>query len=177
MNDGCRENHKERLKISWTGDGTVFNQIRLTQRRPFWLNFSKHRGWCVQECKPAWNFHILFRVQSFHVESGRARRQPADGLNNSPKGKRGGRNEKKKKKERDVGGKEGKDTGNPASRLLRDTSRYRRVVVDRSFDDSGRRERFNPRALDDYVRDRLPRGLDVYTPPLSMYFQYRDKAI
>lgn len=49
----------------------------------------------------------------------------------------------------------GKARGNPASRLLRDTWRYRRVVVDRSFDDSGRRERFNS-CLADYVRGRLP---------------------
>lgn len=131
-----------------------------------WANI-EYRGWCVQVCKPAWNFHILFRVQSFHVESGRrARRQPpADGLNN-------------RRRENEVEGKKkgGKARGNPASRLLRDTSRYRRVVVDRSFDDSGRRERFNS-CLPDYVRGRgcplLPHPLHRYSAAVAEAAGYR----
>lgn len=77
----------------------------------------------------------------------------------------------------------GKARGNPASRLLRDTSRYRRVVVDRSFDDSmAGSERFNSCPAD-YVRGRLPgvhppcRYVAMVESGVSMYFQYRDKAI
>lgn len=82
-------NRQERLKISWIdgggGRGRMFNRIQGWQSvgRFGWTSANiAYRGWCVQVCKPAWNFHILFRVQSFHVESERARRQPADGLNN-----------------------------------------------------------------------------------------------
>lgn len=77
----------------------------------------------------------------------RRRRQPADGLNN-------------RRRENEVEGKKkgGKARGNPASRLLRDTSRYRRVVVDRSFDDSMvGSERFNSCPAD-YVRGRVAWG-------------------
>lgn len=102
----------------------------------------------------------------------RRRRQPADGLNN-------------RRRENEVEGKKkgGKARGNPASRLLRDTSRYRRVVVDRSFDDSMvGSERFNSCPAD-YVRGRLPgvhppcRYVAMVESGVSMYFQYRDKAI
>lgn len=102
----------------------------------------------------------------------RRRRQPADGLNN-------------RRRENEVEGKKkgGKARGNPASRLLRDTSRYRRVVVDRSFDDSmAGSERFNSCPAD-YVRGRLPgvhppcRYVAMVESGVSMYFQYRDKAI
>lgn len=102
----------------------------------------------------------------------RRRRQPADGLNN-------------RRRENEVEGKKkgGKARGNPASRLLRDTSRYRRVVVDRSFDDSMvGSERFNSCPAD-YVRGRLPgvhppcRYVAMVESGISMYFQYRDKAI
>lgn len=102
----------------------------------------------------------------------RRRRQPADGLNN-------------RRRENEVEGKKkgGKARGNPASRLLRDTSRYRRVVVDRSFDDSmAGSERFNSCPAD-YVRGRLPgvhppcRYVAMVESRVSMYFQYRDKAI
>lgn len=60
-------------------------------------------------------FTFLFRVQSFHVGSALTRRQPPDGLNN-------------RRRENEVEGKKrgGEAGGNPASRLLRDTSRYRR---------------------------------------------------
>ena len=121
----------------------------MTERRPFWLNLGKHRVsrmvcTSVQACLKF--SHSLSRTIVLHVESERARRQPADGLNN-------------RRRENEVEGKKkgGKARGNPASRLLRDTSRYRRVVVDRSFDDSGRRERFNS-CLDDYVREIGCRG-------------------
>lgn len=103
-------------------------------------NIAFPSAWCVRECRPAWNFPrsppsnlpprfpSLSRGWRFALESNRkrARRRPAaaDGLNNR---RRENELERKKKSDR-------------SAPWVRDTSRYRRVVVDRSFDDPGRRK-------------------------------------
>lgn len=100
------------------------------------IAFSSAR--CVRECRSAWNFPrsppsglsprpSLFAADVSRWNRKRARRRPAaaDGLNNR---RRENELERKKKK-----------SGRFAP-WVRDTSRYRRVVVDRSFDDPGWRK-------------------------------------
>jgi len=99
---------------------------------------------CVRECRPAWNFPhsppsglpprpSLFRSRRFALESKTGQAAPGSGrrFKQSSKGKRARRKKKR--------------WGSPASfgrfaPWVRDTSRYRRVVVDRSFDDPGWRK-------------------------------------
>lgn len=184
ISDVC--NDKSRRKIEnflnrRGGEGTMFNRIQGWQSVGrfgwTWANI-EYRGWCVQVCKPAWNFHILFRVQSFHVESGRrARRQPpADGLNN-------------RRRENEVEGKKkgGKARGNPASLVCfvihRDIAESLLTEVSMILVGEKDSTRARPIMCEAGVALRfltLCTGIarrGGRSGGVSMYFQYRDKAI
>ena len=147
----------------------------MTERRPFWLNLGKHgvsRMVCtsVQACLKF--SHSLSRTIVLHVESERARRQPADGLNN-------------RRRENEVEGKKrGERPGvipllvcfvihrDIAESLLtevsmilvgeKDSTRAWTIMCERSVAEGS----------PPLYRYRTGRHRSV-----SMYFQYRDKAI
>lgn len=138
---------------------------------------------CVRECRPAWNFSrsppsglppIPIRSRRFALESKTGQAAPDYGRRfKQSKGKRARR---KKKANQD-----GPASLSRFAPWVRDTSRYRRVVVDRSFDHSGWRkiQLVSERLCEGGGRRQLEqtRGWNHEPARLSMYFQYRDKAI
>lgn len=134
---------------------------------------------CVRECRPAWNFPrsppsglpprpSLFAADVSRWNRKRARRHPAaaDGLNNR---RRENELERKKKKKKSASLRE--------SVIHRDIAES--LLTEVSMIPAG--ERFNS-CPDDYVRGwtapaRADTRVNRELAWLSMYFQYRDKAI